>query len=121
MNWLLVGIGAIFGALARYQLGKIVSKRCKTNFPLGTLIINISGAMLLGIVFGMDANDNAILLLADGFLGAYTTFSTFMYESYSLIHKDCKRTALAYLLVSLVLGITGYLAGLEIGSRFLMS
>jgi CrcB protein len=120
LNWLLVGIGGTFGALARYELGKAVSRKCITDFPLGTLINNISGALLLGVVFGMDASGNMALLLADGFLGAFTTFSTFMYESYYLLHRDRKLVALAYLLVSLVLGITGYLGGLAMGSRLLM-
>lgn len=113
MNLLLVGIGGALGGIVRYQLGKMLSQKSGTAFPLGTFIINITGALLLGIVTSIKAGDNAYLLLGDGFLGAYTTFSTFMYEGFNLFRENETRNALVYILGSLLLGIIGYFAGFE--------
>lgn len=113
MNLLLVGIGGALGGIVRYQLGKMLSQKSGTDFPLGTFIINITGALLLGIVTSIKAGDDAYLLLGDGFLGAYTTFSTFMYEGFNLFRENETRNALVYILGSLLLGIIGYFAGFE--------
>ncbi len=115
MNILLVGIGGVFGGVARFHLGKIISQRAQTAFPIATLIINITGALLLGIVSGIAVTENGYLLLGEGFLGAYTTFSTFMYEGFHLFRENEKLNAFAYILGSLLLGVLGYAAGLEIG------
>ncbi|MCX7951401.1 MAG: fluoride efflux transporter CrcB, partial [Clostridiales bacterium] len=77
MQYLLVGIGGALGSLVRYNLGKIISSKFKNIFPVSIFIINITGAMLLGLVSSIGVKNNLYLLLADGFLGAYTTFSTF--------------------------------------------
>ncbi len=111
MDLLLVGIGGCLGSIARFQTGKIISKKTRVTFPLGTFIINLTGAVLLGIVTGMDAGNHAYRLLGDGFLGAFTTFSTFMYEGFNLFKKNEKLNAFIYILSSLLLGILGYLAG----------
>jgi CrcB protein len=114
----LVGVGGALGGIARFQLGKMISQKSRTTFPIGTFIINISGALLLGIVSSLDAGKNLYLLLGDGFLGAYTTFSTFMYEGFNLFQKNEKMNAFTYILCSLMLGIIGYIAGFGIG-RFI--
>lgn len=105
----------MFGGLCRFQLGKIISQKSNTAFPAGTFIINITGAILLGIVTGIDAGNETYLLLGDGFLGAYTTFSTFMYEGFNLFQESEKLNAFTYILGSLVLGIIGYVFGYAIG------
>lgn len=114
MNLILVGFGGLFGGLARFQLGKMISQKSRTTFPVGTFIINITGAMLLGILNGLNIGNSAYVLLGDGFLGAYTTFSTFMYEGFILFQGNEKLNALIYILCSLLLGILGYVAGFEI-------
>ncbi len=114
MDLVFVGFGGALGSLTRYQLGKIISQKSKSTFPLGTFIINITGAILLGILSSMDAGKNAYLLLGDGFLGAYTTFSTFMYEGFNLFKGNKKANAAAYILGSLILGIIGYTIGFEV-------
>lgn len=114
MDLVFVGIGGALGSLTRYQLGKIISQKSKNTFPLGTFIINITGAILLGILSSMDADKNIYLLLGDGFLGAYTTFSTFMYEGFNLFKGNKKANAAAYILGSLILGIIGYVIGFEL-------
>lgn len=117
MNLILVGIGGIFGGLSRYQLGKVISQKAKTTFPLGTFIINITGALLLGLLTSLDTGKNVYLLLGDGFLGAYTTFSTFMYEGFDLFRGKEKLNAFVYILSSLILGIIAYVIGFACGSR----
>jgi len=88
MELLLVGIGGSLGSLVRYILGKRIAEKYSTTFPVGTFIINISGAFLLGIVSALEPGRSASLLIADGFLGAYTTFSTFMYEGFNLFEEN---------------------------------
>ncbi len=111
MNYLIVGVGGTAGSLARYGLGKYIMARTRNSFPWGTFIINLSGAILLGIVSNLAISHSILLLLADGFLGAYTTFSTFMYEGFSLFQGNKKRNAVIYIVASLLLGLLGYYFG----------
>lgn len=115
MEYFLVGLGGAMGSLTRYQFGKVIADKCKTNFPIGTFIINITGALLLGIVSTIGVNNNLYMLLADGFLGAYTTFSTFMYEGFNLFNGKKILNAFTYILGSLILGVIGYIIGSTIG------
>lgn len=117
MDLFFVGMGGALGSLARYQLGRIISKKSNTTFPTGTFIINITGAFLLGVVSSLDTDRNTYLLLADGFLGAYTTFSTFMYEGFNLFREKENMNAFAYILGSLIIGIIGYILGLGLGTE----
>lgn len=114
MDYLLVGIGGALGSLARCSIGRVISQRAKTAFPTGTFMINITGAFLLGVVSNIGLNGNIYLLVADGFLGAYTTFSTFMYEGFNLFQDNEKMNALIYILGSLVIGIVGFIIGVEV-------
>ncbi|AYD40502.1 fluoride efflux transporter CrcB [Clostridium fermenticellae] len=114
MNYLLVGAGGILGSITRYQLGKAISGHTNTKFPFGTFIINITGAIILGILTSAHLGTNMYSFLGDGFLGAYTTFSTFMYEGFNLFKYNEKLNALVYILISILLGITGFLIGLKI-------
>lgn len=115
MDIILVGIGGTFGGLCRFQLGKIISQKSGTSFPVGTFIINITGAILLGILTSLDVAKNFYLLFGDGFLGAYTTFSTFMYEGFNLFQDNEELNAFVYILGTLILGIIGYRFGWGIG------
>lgn len=110
-----MGLGGVFGGLARFELGKRISQRSGTTFPLGTFIINITGALLLGIVTGINPGNNFYLLFGEGFLGAYTTFSTFMYEGFNLFQENEKLNAFIYILGSFFLGIIGFVIGLKAG------
>ena len=115
MNLLIVGVGGAAGSLARYYLGKFVNKKYNRNYPVGTFIINITGALLLGIVVTAVKGQTYQLLLADGFLGAYTTFSTFMYEGFCLTRESEKMIAIKYITSSIIIGIIGYGLGAWIG------
>ncbi len=88
-TFLLVGLGGFVGANMRYWISGLAAQRLGQTFPWGTLIINVSGSLLLGVLLGWAANRIEIdprvrLLIATGFFGAYTTFSTYANESVSL-------------------------------------
>jgi CrcB protein len=108
MKYLIVGIGGFVGANARYILGSWAAKQWGTAFPYGTFIINVTGCFILGFFATLTLryawNDNWRLLIAVGFLGAYTTFSTFEYESLQLISEGSLARAAANILGSVVLG-----------------
>jgi CrcB protein len=103
--------GAACGAIARYQLGVIVLKHNKLNFPLGTFLINTVGSTLLGVICGLGFTGTPYLLLGDGFCGAFTTFSTFTVESIQLIQGRARKKALLFIAISVIAGITGFLLG----------
>lgn len=92
MNYLWVALGAIVGASARYFLSTYVARHVSSAFPYGTLIINITGSMLLGF-FLIYSTERAFmdprlrLLVAVGFCGSYTTFSSYAFESFALMEQ----------------------------------
>jgi len=116
MTYVLLAVGGAAGSLVRYSLGKFISEKSKHSFPIGTFIINITGALLLGVVSTIGVGNNITLLIGDGFLGAYTTFSTFMYEGFNLFQEKEKLNAFIYILCTLILGTVGYAIGSKIGS-----
>ena len=92
MNYLIIGAGGFAGAIVRYLVAVWIGQRWGRSFPLGTFVINITGSFLIGLIMALlterfMANPQWRLLLVVGFLGAYTTFSTFEYETGALL-KD---------------------------------
>ncbi len=92
VNIFFIGIGGFLGAISRYGIALWIGQRWGRNFPLGTFLINISGSFLIGLLMSLFTerfmvNPQWRLLLIVGFLGAYTTFSTFEYETGALV-KD---------------------------------
>lgn len=114
MKLLLVALGGCLGSITRYALGKKITEKTMGKFPAGTFIINITGAILLGIVSSVNTDVYCYALFGDGFLGAYTTFSTFMYEGVNLFQNSEKRNACIYIILSFILGVLGYIAGVAI-------
>jgi CrcB protein len=115
MELIFIGVGGALGSLARYGLGRWIAKTSKSAYPAGTFLINITGAVLLGLLGGLNLTESISLLLADGFLGAYTTFSTFMYEGFRLFRDSKVKNAVAYIVSTLALGVLGYFIGYYLG------
>ena len=113
----LIGIGLLggVGAIGRFLLDGAVSARAGGRFPWGTLAVNLSGAFALGLLVGAEVAGDALLLVGTGLLGAYTTFSTWMFESQRLAEDGELRRGVANLLGSLVLGVAVAWLGREIG------
>ncbi|MFT9485864.1 fluoride efflux transporter CrcB [Tepidibacillus infernus] len=118
LNGIYVAIGGFFGAITRYSMGRWISKRVQSSFPFGTFIINLLGSFLLGLLFGTRLVGPTALLLGTGFMGAFTTFSTFKVESIKLSTSKEWRTMILYVGLSYTLGVllafVGYLIGLSL-------
>ena len=99
-----IGLFGAVGATARFLLDGVVSARASSIFPVGTLVVNLTGAFALGFVTGKLSGD-AQLLVGTGLLGGYTTFSTWMFESHRLGEDGELRAGVVNLLGSLILGI----------------
>ncbi|MGB8390107.1 fluoride efflux transporter CrcB [Mycobacterium sp.] len=97
-------IGGI-GSVLRFLVDRTVSRRLARPFPFGTLVVNTSGAVLLGLLGGLALSKNAALLAETAFVGAYTTFSTWMLETQRLGEERQTWAALTNIVVSLVLGL----------------
>ena len=112
-----VGSGGFLGANARYFVGLWAAATWGTLFPWGTLLINVVGSFVLGfyltfVTERFTGRSTTRLLLATGFLGAFTTFSTFSYETIQLLAQGATMVALAYMAASLLLGLTAVVVGL---------
>lgn len=115
---LLVGAGGFVGATLRYLLGGLVSRHAPPEFPWGTLLINVSGCFLIGLL-AVFAEERGVglggrLFLMAGVLGGYTTFSTFGYETLSLIREGSHALAAANALGQLLLGLAAVWVGMTV-------
>jgi CrcB protein len=111
-----VGIGGFFGTIVRYFVNQYFSKF--KLFPLGTFLVNISGSFLMGLLIGSDwVSDSARLLIGTGFLGAYTTFSTFKLELFMLKKNHRAFQMSLYLISSYFLGILMAFLGYSITNQ----
>lgn len=119
LKYIAVGVGGFLGAIARYALGVYVGSRYGVRFPLGTFVINVSGSFLLGLILTLLARTTASAywryLILIGFIGAYTTFSTFEYETLRAIQDGQVMTGLLNVGLSLVIGFVAVWAGVSIG------
>jgi len=107
---LLVGIGSFIGGVCRYLLSMLLQSKSASAFPYGTLLVNLIGCLLIGILFGVFDRTNVSnewrLLLITGILGGFTTFSAFSGETYNLIKTGNSGLAILYIALSVVLGIS---------------
>ena len=119
-RFLLISLGAIAGANLRYWVGDWVAQRVGASFPFGTLLVNLSGTLLLGIFLTLATERFLIdprwrVLVAIGFCGSYTTFSSYTYESVNLILTGQTTLGLLNLFGSALLGGMVMFAGIYIG------
>ncbi len=117
-SFLLVGVGGAIGAIARFGAGKLIGQIWPASFPLATLLINILGSTLMGVLVGLLAklapswSETARLFAAVGVLGGFTTFSAFSLETVLLIERGVMLWAGAYVLLSVVVCLAGLYLGL---------
>lgn len=120
MNFLFVAMAGAIGAPARYLLDMWVQRRVGRVFPWGTLAINVSGSVLLGFITGLalfhGLPQAPKLLVGTGFCGAYTTFSTFVFESARLSEEGANRQAIGNIVGSVLAGLAGAAAGLALAA-----
>lgn len=128
MRWpilIAVAIGSAAGGSLRYVVGAAVQNRAGTAFPVGTLVINVTGSLLLGFLLRYAMESAAVSgevrsLLTTGFCGGYTTFSTFSWECAELIEDGSYRRAALYIALSVTLAVVGIFLGMA-GARELIA
>lgn len=125
LPYLLVGVGGFIGANARYVVARWAGNLAEARFPWGTFLVNVSGSFLLGLLGAVLAQkavahgDALRLALGVGFLGAFTTFSTFELETHALFEDGVWLTALGNMVSSLVLGLLAIRLGILAGKAWL--
>ena len=117
-----VFIGGGFGSVLRYIIGKYLNNS-ESSFPLGTFTVNILGSLLIGIIIGLAAKNNTLtenqtLLLATGFCGGFTTFSTFAYENHVLFKSGDFTSFALYTFASFIVAFLAVFVGMYL-SRML--
>jgi len=115
-NLLLVGVGSFIGGISRYLFQTFVQTRHPSPFPLGTLLVNISGCFIIGFVYGLAEKGNLLtpearLFLATGVCGGYTTFSSFAFENIALMRDAEWFYFSLYLALSIIFGLTAAYLG----------
>lgn len=120
MKLLFIGVGGMAGALSRYWVDGLVTRATRAQFPWGTLVVNVSGSLLLGFVFALLTgkslpHPDLRSGLTIGFIGAYTTFSTFVLETVMLADEGAKLAALTNVAASVIAGLVAVWLGLAAG------
>lgn len=115
----MVGIGGFVGSILRYLISYYMKLSWPTTYPAGTFTVNLAGSLLIGIIIAAvlteNLNQQARLLLATGFCGGFTTFSTFSFEFFSLLQNGHTGYAFLYAISSLVLGLLFVWVGFNLG------
>ena len=114
---LIIGFGGFLGSVSRFLLAKIIQEEANSSFPWGTLIVNILGSFIIGIIFALSVKNNLLSpmwrnFLAIGFCGAFTTFSTFSLDNYQLLANQQFVFSLLYTLLSVILGFIFLYSGI---------
>lgn len=113
---LLVAVGAAVGAPLRYLVDRAIQARLDSFLPWGTLIVNVSGSLVLGVLIALPAGPAWTALFGTGFCGALTTYSTFSYETMRLLQSGQYRSALLYAAGSVGAGSTAAVAGYAVAA-----
>jgi CrcB protein len=122
-DYLVVAVGGALGACLRYFIGGSIFARTQTPFPLATFVINVSGSFLIGFFLTltterMNISPHLRLAIAVGFVGAYTTFSTFEYETIRLIEEGRFIYAVLNVVLSVVVGFVAVWGGIALARKF---
>lgn len=116
-----IGIAASAGAILRYVVGVACGRLFGTGFPIGTFVINITACILIGwfltIIQSRTVSDTVRIAVAVGFIGTYSTFSTFAYESSALLEEGAGIKAIVYMLGSLIGGVVAVRLGIALAGR----
>lgn len=121
VGMLAISLGAVPGAVSRYYLTELCRRTLGANFPYGTLIINFTGCLLMGFFLNFFQKMQGLpleidLMVRTGFLGAYTTFSTYGYDTLFLWRSGRKKTTVLYWLGSAILAVIGIVLGRYLAS-----
>ncbi len=116
--WTWIGIALLggTGATGRFLLDGLVSRRSRRDFPRGTLAVNASGALVLGLLDGLAVTGTLLLLAGTALVGSYTTFSTWMFETHRLAEDAAASRAAANIAISLLVGVAAAAAGHALGA-----
>ena len=122
MKFLYLALGGSIGAILRYLVSLYSIKYFAWGLPIGTLLVNMLGSFLIGLVFVFLGREqisfNLRIFLFIGLFGSFTTFSTFMFETYDLFKGGMVKTAFLYITVSNILGLLFVYAGFALGELF---
>ena len=113
---LIVGIGSFIGGALRYLISTLFKQFCTQGFPWGTLLVNLMGCFIFGIIFALFSKYSSTshpwcLLLTTGLCGGFTTFSTFAYESVLMLQQGNLSGFISYVATSLIMGISLFALG----------
>ena len=120
LKYFMVGVGGCLGSILRFWLGSYIGGRLGSRFPYGTFVINVTGSFLIGLVLTILAERTQWspiwrYLIPIGFIGGYTTFSTFEYETLRLVQDGQMMTAMLNVVMSVIVGFAGVWAGMVAG------
>lgn len=115
--WIGVLVAGGLGSVARFLVDRAVARRVASSFPAGTLAVNASGAVLLGVVSGLAVPHTMGLLAGTALIGSYTTFSSWMLETHRLSEERQTWLAISNLVVSVLLGLAAVMLGQWIASQ----
>lgn len=115
-KYFFIALGGALGGLARYWVGSTVAGRLGTRFHLGTFVVNITACVLIGFSLALlgrrtEVNPAWRYLIPTGFIGAYSTFSTFEWETFSSLQSGAFLIAVSYVVLSVVVGLVGVWCG----------
>ena len=115
---LVIGIGSCIGGICRYLLSQFIQNKFLSTFPFGTMSVNIIGCLLIGIIFGLSERGNFTaewrLFLVTGFLGGFTTFSSFSNETVGMLRDGQLWPAFTYIAGSVVIGLLATFVGISL-------
>ena len=116
---LLIGAGGFAGSISRYLVGQFSQKFFETSFPLGTLLVNILGSFIIGVVYALSEQSELLsvewkIFLTVGFCGGFTTFSSFAYENFTMLNIQHFLFSALYIGVSLFLGLLAVYLGAKL-------